>query len=51
MIMLFPASAELLPGYMPDGTEAGAVIDESMVPQAAYEINADLCPYGEQLLV
>jgi hypothetical protein len=39
--------AVLLPGYMPDEMAAGVAIDASMVPQQAFEINAEICPYGE----
>jgi hypothetical protein len=46
---MFVIIVVLLPGYMPDGSEAGEPIDASMVPQAAFEINADICPYGESV--
>lgn len=36
----------LLPGYMPDGSQLGMPIEAASLPQAAFEINADICPYG-----
>jgi hypothetical protein len=47
----FQCNAVLLPGYMPEGSEAGVAIDASMVPQQAFEINAEICPYGEIYLL
>jgi hypothetical protein len=47
--MCATSCAVLLPGYMPEGSAAGVAIEASMVPQEAFEINAEICPYGESL--